>query len=139
MAQHHDVQRFDSNWSHVEADSVEEAEALLKKLRDFLEESADRSASDGRLPLRTLTFREPTGRESLTIWYHRMGGYQLRLELPGLAVTLSECEMSRVQSWGLRFFRESRELLFRDLMREDSANVRADFPGLLRALKRGRS
>lgn len=109
---------------------------MFQLIRAYQDELAKRDSHEEPLILRTATLRE--GHDKLTIYYQRLGSYQLRLGLPGLVVSVSENDVSRVEAWCLRFFEGKREALFKELMAHPTASVSANFPSLLDSFRRPR-
>jgi hypothetical protein len=134
-----DLPSFSKAWSHLEVESAAEARGVFQLIRAYQEELAVGGDAEEALTLRTATLREPSGQDKLTIWYQKLGSYQLRLGVPGLVVSISENDMSRIEAWCLRFFDGKREALFKELMSHPTASVAASFPSLLSSLKRSRS
>lgn len=139
MPQTDDVPSFSKAWSHLEVESAAEAQGVFQLIRAYQDELAANGVLEDSLTLRTATLREPSGQDKLTIWYQRLGTYQLRLGVPGLVVSISESDVSRIEAWCLRFFDGKREALFKELMTHPTASVAASFPSLLSALKRPKS
>ncbi len=125
--------------SHLEVESATEARESSSSSGPTRTSSAANGALEDSLTLRTATLREPSGQDKLTIWYQKLGTYQLRLGVPGLVVSVSESDVTRIEAWCLRFFDGKREALFKELMTHPTASVAASFPSLLSALKRPRS
>lgn len=134
-----DVPSFSKAWSHLEVESAAEARGVFQLIRAYQDELAANGALDHSLTLRTATLREPSGQDKLTIWYQKLGTYQLRLGVPGLVVSISESDVARIEAWCLRFFDGKREALFKELMTHPTASVAASFPSFLSALKRPKS